>query len=317
LFVYFERIQMEAAQPAPQGKSDVLGVLAALARAVQRVALSDGDYVTAIPELSLHRRSATTEPLHCIYGFGVGITVSGQKRVALGEEVFDYAAGQSLLTTADLPVVTHVTRASPAQPFLGLMVRLDARAIVQAAAEMALPQPTKDSSYRAMSLGDLDATLLGTVTRLVYLLDEPRLIPQIAPLLQQEIVVRLLAGRHGPQLQRLVAIGSPSQQVVQSMAWLKMNFMQPVLADELAASVHMSPSTFRQHFRAVAGMSPMQYLKQLRLQEARQLMLNQGIDAGTAGVRVGYESASQFSREYARLFGAPPSRDIRRMRETT
>jgi AraC-like DNA-binding protein len=317
LFVYFERIQMEAAQPAPQGKSDVLGVLAALARAVQRVALSDGDYVTAIPELSLHRRSATTEPLHCIYGFGVGITVSGQKRVALGEEVFDYAAGQSLLTTADLPVVTHVTRASPAQPFLGLMVRLDARAIVQAAAEMALPQPTKDSSYRAMSLGDLDATLLGTVTRLVELLDEPRLIPQIAPLLQQEIVVRLLAGRHGPQLQRLVAIGSPSQQVVQSMAWLKMNFMQPVLADELAASVHMSPSTFRQHFRAVAGMSPMQYLKQLRLQEARQLMLNQGIDAGTAGVRVGYESASQFSREYARLFGAPPSRDIRRMRETT
>jgi AraC-like DNA-binding protein len=317
LFVYFERIQMEAAQPAPQGKSDVLGVLAALARAVQRVALSDGDYVTAIPELSLHRRSATTEPLHCIYGFGVGITVSGQKRVALGEEVFDYAAGQSLLTTADLPVVTHVTRASPAQPFLGLMVRLDARAIVQAAAEMALPQPTKDSSYRAMSLGDLDATLLGTVTRLVVLLDEPRLIPQIAPLLQQEIVVRLLAGRHGPQLQRLVAIGSPSQQVVQSMAWLKMNFMQPVLADELAASVHMSPSTFRQHFRAVAGMSPMQYLKQLRLQEARQLMLNQGIDAGTAGVRVGYESASQFSREYARLFGAPPSRDIRRMRETT
>lgn len=305
---------MEAAQPAPQGKSDVLG---ALARAVQRVALSDGDYVTAIPELSLHRRSATTEPLHCIYGFGVGITVSGQKRVALGEEVFDYAAGQSLLTTADLPVVTHVTRASPAQPFLGLMVRLDARAIVQAAAEMALPQPTKDSSYRAMSLGDLDATLLGTVTRLVELLDEPRLIPQIAPLLQQEIVVRLLAGRHGPQLQRLVAIGSPSQQVVQSMAWLKMNFMQPVLADELAASVHMSPSTFRQHFRAVAGMSPMQYLKQLRLQEARQLMLNQGIDAGTAGVRVGYESASQFSREYARLFGAPPSRDIRRMRETT
>jgi transcriptional regulator GlxA family with amidase domain len=153
--------------------------------------------------------------------------------------------------------------------------------------------------------------------RLVELLDEPRLIPQIAPLLQQELLVRLLAGRHGPQLQRLVAVGSSSQQVAQSMAWLKMNFMRPVLADELAASVHMSPSTFRQHFRAVAGMSPMQYLKQLRLQEARQLMLNQGIDAGTAGVRVGYESASQFSREYARLFGAPPLRDIRRMRETT
>jgi AraC-like DNA-binding protein len=304
---------MEVAQPAKQEGS---GVLDDLARAVERIAQNDGDYLTAIPELSLHRRSATTDPMHCIYGFGVGITVSGQKRVALGEEVFDYSAGQSLLTTADLPVVTHITHASAAQPFMGLMLRLDPRAIVQAAAEMALPQPGKDFSYRAMSLGDLDATLLGAVTRLIELLHEPRLLPQLAPLLQQEILVRLLAGRHGPQLQRLVAVGSPSQQVVQSMAWLKMNFTQPVLADDLAASVHMSPSTFRQHFRAVAGMSPMQYLKQLRLQEARQLMLNQGIDAGTAGVRVGYESASQFSREYARLFGAPPSRDIRRMRET-
>lgn len=129
--------------------------------------------------------------------------------------------------------------------------------------------------------------------------------------------MRLLAGRHGPQLQRLMTVGSPSQQVAQSLAWLKMNFRKPVQADELAASAHMSPSTYRQHFRAVTGMSPMQYLKQLRLQEARQLMLNQNIDAGTAGVRVGYESASQFSREYARLFGAPPLRDIRRMRDAT
>ncbi|MGJ7535598.1 MULTISPECIES: AraC family transcriptional regulator N-terminal domain-containing protein [unclassified Variovorax] len=305
---------MEAPQLTQQSES---AVLSGLAKAVGSVVKNDGDFITAIPELSLHRRSAATEPVHCIYGFGVGITVSGQKRVALGEEFFDYAAGQSLLTTADLPVVAHVTQASAARPFLGLMLKLDSRAIVQAAAEMALPQPTKDYSYRAMSLGDLDPTLLGTVTRLVELLAEPKLIPQIAPLLQQEIAVRLLAGRHGQQLQRLVAVGSPGQQVAQSMAWLKMNFTQPVLADDLAASVHMSPSTFRQHFRAVAGMSPMQYLKQLRLQEARQLMLNQGIDAGTAGVRVGYESASQFSREYARLFGAPPLRDIKRMRETT
>ncbi|SEF19513.1 AraC family transcriptional regulator [Variovorax sp. NFACC27] len=299
----------------PLTQQDGSAVLSDLAKAVGRFAENDGDCITAIPELTLHRRSAATEPVHCIYGFGVGITVSGKKRVALGEEVFDYSAGQSLLTTLDLPVVTHVTQASSAKPFLGLMLRLDSRAIVQAAAEMALPQPSRDCSYRAMSLGDLDPTLLGTVTRLVELLAEPRLIPQIAPLLQQEIVVRLLAGRHGPQLQRLVAVGTPSQQVAQSMAWLKMNFTRPVLADDLAASVHMSPSTFRQHFRAVAGMSPMQYLKQLRLQEARQLMLNQGIDAGTAGIRVGYESASQFSREYARLFGAPPLRDIKRMRE--
>ncbi|WP_431509522.1 AraC family transcriptional regulator [Variovorax sp. DAIF25] len=302
---------------AESARLDSPAVLDDLQRAVARIANTDGDHLTAIPALSLHRRSAATAPLHCLYGFGLGITVSGQKRVALGGEVFDYAAGQSLLTTADLPVVSHITRASTAQPFVGLALQLDPRAVVQLAAEMALPPPTRDGNQRAMSLGDLDPTLLGAVTRLVDLLAEPRLIPQLAPLLQREIMVRLLAGRHGPQLQRLVAIGSPSQQVAQSMAWLKLNFTRNVLADELAASANMSPSTFRQHFRAVAGMSPMQYLKQLRLQEARQLMLNQGIDAGTAGVRVGYESASQFSREYARLFGAPPLRDIRRMRETS
>ena len=286
---------MELAEPARQHSPVVLNELQ---RAVARTAHADGDYLTAIPELSLHRRSAATAPLHCIYGFGVGITVSGRKRVALGSEVFDYAAGQSLLITAELPVVSHIIQASAAEPFIGLMLRLDPRAIVQLAAEMALPPPAREGSHRAMSLGDLDPTLLGAITRLVDLLAEPRLIPQLAPLLQREILVRLLAGPHGAQLQRLVAIGSPSQQVAQSMAWLKMNFMRTVL-------------------RAVAGMSPMQYLKQLRLQEARQLMLNQGLDAGTAGLRVGYESASQFSREYARLFGAPPSRDIRRMRETS
>ncbi len=306
---------MEVLPPTHPDDSAVLG---ALATAVGRIARNDGDHATAIPELSLHRRSAATEPVHCIYGFGLGITVGGQKRAALGDEIYEYGAGQSLLITADLPVVAHVTRASAAQPFLGLMIRLDPRAIVQVATEMALPPPSREPhNQRALSLGALDPTLLGTVTRLVELLAEPRLVPQLAPLLQKEIVVRLLAGRHGPQLQRLMTVGSPSQQVAQSLAWLKMNFRKPVQADELAASAHMSPSTYRQHFRAVTGMSPMQYLKQLRLQEARQLMLNQNIDAGTAGVRVGYESASQFSREYARLFGAPPLRDIRRMREAT
>jgi AraC-like DNA-binding protein len=288
-----------------------------LARVIERFATSDGDHMTAIPALSLHRRGAATEPMHCIYGLGLALVAQGSKRVALGEEVFDYAPGQSLLTTVDLPVVAHVTRATSTEPYLGIMLRLDARALVTAAAEMGLPDPGKDSSYRAMSLGNLEPCLLGAVTRLVELLGEPELMARIAPLVEQEIIIRLLAGRHGPQLRRLVAGGSPGQQIAKSIQWIKLNFTQPVIADELAASANMSPSTFRHHFRTVAGMSPMQYLKQLRLQEARQLMLNQGVDAGTAGIRVGYESASQFSREYARLFGAPPLRDIRRMRETT
>jgi AraC-like DNA-binding protein len=140
------------------------------------------------------------------------------------------------------------------------------------------------------------------------------LMPQLAPLIQREIAVRLLTGPYGPMLRHLTAAGSPSRQIARAVAWLKQNFSDLLRVDELAANSHMSPSTFRQHFRAITGISPLQYQKQLRLQEARQLMLNQNLDAGSAGARVGYESSSQFSREYARLFGAPPVRDIQRMR---
>lgn len=290
----------------------------ALAEGISRIAQDAGDYLTSIPGLSLHRRNAATEPLHCIYGFGLGVVAQGGKQVMLGEEVFNYGPGQSLLTTIDLPVVTKVAAATPATPFLGLMLVIDPRTIVQLVAEMALsqspPQLPREGSYRAMSIGDLDPLVLDALIRLVRLLDEPKLIPQVAPLIQREIVVRLLAGTYGPTLQHLMAAGSPSQQIARAVAWLKENFSRALRVDELAENAHMSPSTFRQHFRAVTRMSPLQYQKQLRLQEARQLMLSQNLDAGSASIRVGYESASQFSREYARLFGAPPLRDIQRMR---
>ena len=156
--------------------------------------------------------------------------------------------------------------------------------------------------------------MLDALIRLVTLLDEPPLVPKLAPLIQQEISIRLLTGPHGSQLRRLVTAGSPSQQIAKAVAWLKQNFVEALHGDDLADRAHMSPSTFRQHFRALTGLSPLQYQKQLRLQEARQLMLNQNLDAGSAAGRVGYESASQFSREYNRLFGAPPQRDIKRMR---
>jgi AraC-like DNA-binding protein len=288
--------------------------IATLAEAVGRIAQNDGDYTTPIPGLTLHRRSAATEPMPCIYGFGLGVIARGGKQVLLGDEVFEYGPGQSLLTTVDLPVVSNVTVATPAAPFLGLLLAIDHRAIVRVAAEMELTQPPKECSYRALSIGELEPLVLDALIRLVRLLDEPKLIPQVAPLIQREIAVRLLAGAYGPLLRHLVAAGSPSQQIARAVAWLKQNFSHALRVDELAANAHMSSSTFRHHFRAVTGMSPLQYQKQLRLQEARQLMLNQNLDAGSAGVRVGYESASQFSREYARLFGAPPLRDIQRMR---
>jgi AraC-like DNA-binding protein len=286
----------------------------ALAYAVGPFAQTDGDYTTAIPALTLHRRSAATEPLHCIYSLGLGVIAQGGKQVLLGEEVIDYDPGRSMLTTIDLPVVSHVTQASVRKPFLGLLLTLDARQIVQMASELDLPQPSRERAFRPVSIERLDVAVLGALIRLVELLDEPTLVPRLAPLIQQEITVRLLTGPYGPQLRQLVAVGSPSQQIAKAVAWLKLNFSQALHMDELAARTHMSPSTFRQHFRAITGMSPLQFQKQLRLQEARQLMLNQSLDAGNAGGLVGYESASQFSREYSRLFGAPPQRDIRRMR---
>lgn len=285
-----------------------------LARLVGNIAQTDGDYGTPIPALMIYRRSSATEPMPCIYGLGLAITVQGRKRVTLGDEIFDYGPGQSLITTVDLPVVSHVTRASSAEPYLGIRLELDARAIAQWAAEMDFPAPLKVAASRAMSIVTLDDGLQDALTRLIRLVVEPHLISLIAPLIHQEIIVRLLNGEHGPTLRHLVALGSPSQRIAKLIAWLKLHFTDAVAMDDLAVKAHMSPSTFRQHFRTVAGMSPLQYLKCLRLQEARLLMLNEDLDASGAAVRVGYESASQFSREYRRLFGEPPRRDIKRMK---
>lgn len=285
-----------------------------LAKLVGTFAQTDGNHNTLISALMLYRRSVTSEPMPCLYGLGLGITTQGGKRVMLGDEIFDYGSGQSIITTVDLPVVSHVTQASASEPYLGMWLSLDTNLITQLAAEMEFPTPLKPSNARALSVMALDEGLLDALIRLIRLLNEPILIPQLAPLLQQEITVRLLSGQHGSALRHLVALGSPNQQIAKVLSWLKLHFTNDVTMDELAAKAHMSPSTFRQHFRAVAGMSPLQYVKYLRLQEARQLMLNDRLDTTSAAMRVGYESASQFSREYSRLFGQPPQRDIRRMK---
>ena len=286
-----------------------------LADAIGAIAQTDGDYNTAVPALSLHRRECPTAPLHCIFNLGVGLVVQGSKQVLVGTDTMSYGRGQSMLTTIDLPVVSRVTRASAGEPFLGMMVTLDPQSILQVAATMDVPV-RRDSSYRSISIERLDAGLLDAMSRLIRLLAEPTaLIARLAPLVEQEIIIRLLTGTHGPYLRHLVAVGSPSQQVAKAVAWLKQNFLESIDGSELADRANMSASTFRQHFRALTGLSPLQYQKQLRLQAARQLMLAQDLDAGTAAVNVGYESASQFSREYSRMFGEPPQRDITKLRD--
>ena len=288
-----------------------------LAQLVGQIAQTDGECATQVPGLKLYRRSDTTDPMPCMYGLGLGLTLQGAKRITLGDEIFDYEPGQSLVTSLDLPVVSYVRRASHAQPFLGMGLALDARTITQVAAEMSHSTSVTSSSSLALSIVTLDEGILDAMIRLVKLSTEPELIPMLSPLIQREIIVRLLNGEHGPTLRHLVAGGSASQQIAKVIAWLKQHYTENISIDDLAVKAHMSASTFRLHFRAVAGMSPLQYLKHLRLQDARQLMLTEDMDASSAAIRVGYESPSQFSREYTRLFGAPPLRDIKRVRLAT
>jgi AraC-like DNA-binding protein len=293
---------------------DVAGACGRLARAIQAVAQFAGDYPTAVPQLTLHRRHGPTEPLPCIYSLGVIVMAQGEKEILLGRQALACRPAESMLTTIDVPAVSHVSRATTREPFLSAMLRLDARAIVQAAADLELPPRRRESSPRLISVHPVNDALLDAFVRLVTLLGEPTMAPRLAPLILQEITIRLLTGPHGGHLHNLVMFGSPSQQIARTVAWLRGHFVQPLRVDDLAAHSNMSASTFRQQFRRLTGVSPMQFQKQLRLQEARQLMLTQTLDAGTAAVRVGYESASQFSREYRRLFGAPPQRDIKRLR---
>jgi AraC-like DNA-binding protein len=285
-----------------------------LVSSVSAIAQSDGDFNTPIPALTTYRRSSATEPMACLYGLSLALTVQGAKRVILGNEVFNYGPAQSLIATVDLPVTTYVTRASAMEPYLGLRLELDARVIAQMAADIDFDRLLKNGSQRAISIVSLDEGLLDSLSRLLRLLQEPVLIDRVAPLIEQEIVVRLLHGLHGPTLRHLVTMGSTSHHIAKVITWIRQNFTTEISVEELAAKAHMSSSTFRLNFRNVAGMSPLQYIKNLRLQEARHLMLSNSLDAGSAAVQVGYESASQFSREYRRMFGEPPQRDIERMR---
>lgn len=285
-----------------------------LARAIAKIAQNDGAHPTGIAALGVFRLSVKNDPMPCFYELGLAVVAQGSKQLTVGDQMLNYGPGQSLLTTIDLPVIAQITRADLATPYLGLLLKLDARHIMQLAAQMDLPPLPREQAGGAISICPLDPPLLDALIRLLQLLDTPELCATLAPLIQQEILVRLLSGPHGPYLRQLVAAGSPSHQIAQAMNWLRQNFAHEVRMDELAARVHMSPSTFRLHFRKLTGMSPLQYQKQMRLQEARLLMLNHALDAGSSAQRVGYESASQFSRDYSRLFGAPPQRDIQRMR---
>jgi len=283
-----------------------------LAALITKIARCDGGSDTTIPALTLYRRSKVSEPIPCIYGLGIAVAAQGRKRLTVGDDVIEYGPGQSLLTTIDLPGVSHISQASMEKPYLGLFLRLDAKWIAQLSAEMELTADRQDTSRRAISCQPLDAGLHDAFYRLVVCANEPQALrTHLAPLIQREICVRLLTSAHGSKLWHMVSVGSPTQHIARVVSWIKQHFHTDIEIDSLAAMANMSASTFRLHFRAVCGMSPLQFIKHIRLQEARQILLTQRLDAAAVAHQVGYESASQFTREYKRLFGNPPLRDLK------
>jgi AraC-like DNA-binding protein len=269
---------------------------------------------TAIPGLLVYRREAPTEPMSCMVEASVALVVQGAKRVLLGGEAYNYDTRRFLITSLDLPVVASVIEASPQRPCLGLVFRLDPRVMAELMAQSSLAAPREQPMGRGLILGETTLPLLDAFGRLMALLDEPEGIAALAPLIEREILYRLLVSDQGARLRQIASVGTHGQRIARAIDWLRTHYAQALRIDELAASVQMSPSSFHQHFRSLTAMSPLQFQKWLRLNEARRLMLTERLDASTAAFQVGYESPSQFSREYGRLFGAPPRRDIEGLR---
>ncbi len=271
---------------------------------------------TPIETLTMYCQSEASAPIRCIYEPGIAIVAQGAKRVLFGEETHTYAAGHFCISSINLPTIAEVVDASPSKPYLAMWLSLDQKMMTELIIDGGLRPPQAKPTTRGLVLGEADLTLINAFQHLIDLLDEPDSIPVLAPLFQREIIYRILMSGYGSHLWQIATLGSQSQRIGRSLDWLKMNFNKPLHVDELAASVQMSVSTFHHHFRAVTAMSPLQYQKWLRLHEARKLMLNEFLDASTAAFRVGYESTSQFGREYLRLFGAPPMRDVTALRQT-
>jgi AraC-like DNA-binding protein len=267
---------------------------------------------TAISGLTLHRFEAPTEPASCMIPPSICVVGQGAKRVILGEEMYVYDSKNFLLSSMELPVIAQIVEATPEKPFLGLTLEIDLTEISQLMVDTALPS-FSIQAHRGMAVSQLPPLLANATQRLLELLDTPQDIPMLAPLIQREIGYRLLISDQGQRLRQIVSVGNHSHQIARAIHWLKSNFNKPFKINELSNNIGMSNSAFHQHFRELTAMSPLQFQKRLRLNEARRLMLTENLDAANAAFQVGYESPSQFSREYNRLFGAPPLRDIKNL----
>lgn len=289
--------------------------LVALARAIDARTTGTGDFDTAISGLTFFRREVPAAPAVCMVEPSIVLVAQGAKQLWLGGEAYPYDTSRFLITSLDLPANSEVVVAPPGRPCLGLTLKLDLRIVAELIAQGSLP-PRRDRAVgTGLGLGVVTTDILKPFERLLELLDEPDAIPVLAPLIQREIHYRLLMSDQAAKLRQIASIDGQGHRIAKAIDWLKLNYALPLRVEELANRVQMSTPTFHQHFRQLTAMSPLQYQKWLRLNEAKRLMLNEHLDVSRAAFKVGYESASQFSREYSRLFGVAPKRDIAALRE--
>ncbi|WP_298845318.1 AraC family transcriptional regulator [uncultured Salinicola sp.] len=269
---------------------------------------------THLPGLNFFKVTTPQPPTPYLYEPSLAIIIRGRKRVVLGNTTYIYDASRFLLTAVNLPTITEVTDASPERPYLSLLMKIDLQMARQLIADVETLGPKAEIQHKAMATGPATVDLMDATSRLVRLLDQPHDMLHLGSLVQREILYRVLTSSAGGRFRDTVMVGTQSQRVAKAVTWLRDHYTQPLKIEALAELAEMGVSTLHHHFRKVTSMSPLQYQKHLRLYEARRLLIAENIDAATAGIRVGYESISQFNREYRRMFGAPPIRDVAPLR---
>lgn len=316
-----ESIMSTHAQNEPSSHSQLSALQHQLAATIDRLTSAQEDVVTPISQLALFRRETVTEPCDCVIEPSIVMVAQGVKQLLIGDNAYRYDPQRFLITSLDLPARSQVLDASAETPSLGLVLNLDLNIIAELISQNRLTPPRERPSEAGAYIGQLTPQLLEPFVRLLNLLDGPDSssddIAVLAPLIKREIHYRLLKSDLAGRLWKIVSAGSQSQRIARAIDWLKTHYNQPLRVDELAAHVQMSTSSLHHYFRQLTAKSPLQYQKWLRLTEARRLMINENLDAARAAFEVGYESPSQFSREYSRVFGAPPKRDIESLRRRT
>jgi AraC-like DNA-binding protein len=287
---------------------------AELARKIASSIGSAEKRITDVPGLLLSRRTAPTAPASATYAPSLAVVAQGRKRAILAGTPFIFDQSRYLLTSLDLPVICNVIEASEAVPYLCFVLKLEMPVVRELLSRDEIQAPETASDSPAMATGETTAELLDACCRLMDLLNTPQDIPFLSGLIQREIIYRILRGPEGARLRAIATMGDQSQRTAKAIAWVRTNYAKPLRVEDLAKIAGVGVSTLHHHFRVLTGMSPLQYQKQLWLHAARERMLMDGLDAASAAFEVGYESASQFNREYSRFFGQPPMRDIRTLR---